>query len=574
MAGFEERTEVSATEAEEAAALEMGPCALQLISCGDESDNYAFKLLEKNLDVVLKKVPKESKVAVVSVVGAFRTGKSFLLTLILRYLRFKTQFSEGDWLSAEGDSIDEGNANNEGKNTKASFAWRAGRQRMTTGISIWSEPFQLSPDLALLVLDTQGLFDNETTMGLTSCIFGLSTLMSSYQIYNVANRIQEDNLQQLALFTEYGRMAVNVNDNKNDYDTTEENIEKTEEVAAAETKKVVPPPFQRLEFLVRDWPEFDESMSDEEMESQMATYLEEVLAKRQADDLAFTREQILTCFADISCWLLPHPGFAVTKLKYDGSLATIEELFKRGVSRFLGSVFSKVSAKTIGGAPLTAMELGNYVKAYVGMFADGARFPQARTMLEATATANNRSAKDLAFDAFNDIMDKACGTHSDATFLPTPILNETFKKANKKAQKIFQEKANMGRQAAIDATKTALDADIAKAKTHYKLMNDARNPFLNAHLYAAPLAVAASAWVVRKVTDTVCPEEGSFVADSCNVAENFLREVYMFILFATLAYIAFKTYGLSRYLKQVAMIAFEAATNSGGTKQKQTLKND
>ena len=39
------------------------------------------------------------------------------------------------------------------------------------------------------------MFDNETTMTLTAQIFGLSTMISSYQIYNVQNRIQEDNLQ-------------------------------------------------------------------------------------------------------------------------------------------------------------------------------------------------------------------------------------------------------------------------------------------------------------------------------------------------------------------------------------------
>ena len=36
--------------------------------------------------------------------------------------------------------------------------------------------------IAVLIVDTQGLFDNETTMLLTSCIFGLSTLMSSHQV--------------------------------------------------------------------------------------------------------------------------------------------------------------------------------------------------------------------------------------------------------------------------------------------------------------------------------------------------------------------------------------------------------
>ena len=59
--------------------------------------------------------------------------------------------------------------------------------------------------MAVILVDTQGMFDNETTMALTASIFGLSTLLSSYQIYNVDKRIQEDNLQQLALFSEYGR---------------------------------------------------------------------------------------------------------------------------------------------------------------------------------------------------------------------------------------------------------------------------------------------------------------------------------------------------------------------------------
>ena len=164
-------------------------------------------------------MPKGMRVAVVSVVGAFRTGKSFLLTLILRYLRAAARSGAGGpesdaWLLEEGAKISEGNNNGGegGDGGPASFEWRGGRVRMTTGITVWSEPFLVTgaggEELAVIVLDTQGLFDNETPMGLTSCIFGLSTLMSSYQIYNVSNRIQEDNLQQLALFTEYGRMAV------------------------------------------------------------------------------------------------------------------------------------------------------------------------------------------------------------------------------------------------------------------------------------------------------------------------------------------------------------------------------
>lgn len=69
-----------------------------------------------------------------------------------------------------------------------SFAWRGGQQRQTTGIWMWSEPFIRATDssngekIAILLMDTQGMFDNETTMTLTAQIFGLSTLVSSFQV--------------------------------------------------------------------------------------------------------------------------------------------------------------------------------------------------------------------------------------------------------------------------------------------------------------------------------------------------------------------------------------------------------
>ena len=68
-----------------------------------------------------------------------------------------------------------------------SFAWRGGQERQTTGIWMWSEPFLRTPkgsneQVAVLLMDTQGMFDNETSMALTAQIFGLSTFVSSFQV--------------------------------------------------------------------------------------------------------------------------------------------------------------------------------------------------------------------------------------------------------------------------------------------------------------------------------------------------------------------------------------------------------
>ena len=82
-------------------------------------------------------------------------------------------------------------------------------------------------------------------------------------------------------------------------------------------------PFQKVEFLVRDWQNFDNddpsSSSDfEDLEREMDSYVKGVIADRDAKDLAETRQQIAMCFEKVDCYLLTHPGFEVTKKKYDG----------------------------------------------------------------------------------------------------------------------------------------------------------------------------------------------------------------------------------------------------------------
>ena len=89
------------------------------------------------------------------------------------------------------------------------FSYKGGSDRNTEGIWLWSEPFVIPSStvpegrVCVLLMDTQGMFDCLTGQMLTTSIFGMSTLLSSYQIYNVEKRLQEDHLQNLALFSEF-----------------------------------------------------------------------------------------------------------------------------------------------------------------------------------------------------------------------------------------------------------------------------------------------------------------------------------------------------------------------------------
>ena len=99
---------------------------------------------------------------------------------------------------------------------------------------VWNDVFLHTDEvtgekIAIIIIDTQGLFDNETTTTNNSRIFALGTLISSIQVLNLSNVIQEDQLQYLQFATEFAKFA-----SKNNQGSAEKS-------------------FQNLLFLIRDW---------------------------------------------------------------------------------------------------------------------------------------------------------------------------------------------------------------------------------------------------------------------------------------------------------------------------------
>jgi len=114
------------------------------------------------------------------------------------------------------------------------FSWRSGSDRDTTGIVMWNDVFlhtveRTGEKVALIVMDTQGLFDNQSSPMDNSKIFALGTLISSIQVLNLSGVIQEDQLQYLQFATEFAKYAASSSQGMN-------------------TKC-----FQNLMFLIRDW---------------------------------------------------------------------------------------------------------------------------------------------------------------------------------------------------------------------------------------------------------------------------------------------------------------------------------
>ena len=66
--------------------------------------------------------------------------------------------------------------------------------------------------MAVLLMDTQGAFDNQSTVRDCATIFALSTMITSVQVYNLSQMIQENDLQHLQViyYVQYVYVCVRV----------------------------------------------------------------------------------------------------------------------------------------------------------------------------------------------------------------------------------------------------------------------------------------------------------------------------------------------------------------------------
>uniref|UniRef100_H2Y8W2 GB1/RHD3-type G domain-containing protein n=1 Tax=Ciona savignyi TaxID=51511 RepID=H2Y8W2_CIOSA len=207
---------------------------------------HRFCLDEKAISsILLQNDIMNLPVAVISVAGAFRKGKSFLLNFFLRYL---TNYGTDNWLGGSDELL-------------SGFSWRGGSDRDTTGILMWSKVFKIS-----LSGDRQVLPVSIHFTGVFRNIYFIYVCNVDIHIVDICAPINPTTFQ---LFTEYGRLAM------------EESSEK---------------PFQSLQFLVRDWSyPYEYEFGYEGGRKLLDKRLE--LTEQQHEELQRVRTHIRSCFS-------------------------------------------------------------------------------------------------------------------------------------------------------------------------------------------------------------------------------------------------------------------------------------
>jgi len=135
--------------------------AIQLIEINDAGRCK----INKQAMAIIKGI--KTKVGIISVVGPYRTGKSFLMN---RLLGQQDGFEIGPTV-----------------------------QSCTRGIWIWGRPVKVSDDMHCILMDTEGLGSCNRTHNIDIKIFTLTVLLSSMFVYNCLNAIDENALEVLSL---------------------------------------------------------------------------------------------------------------------------------------------------------------------------------------------------------------------------------------------------------------------------------------------------------------------------------------------------------------------------------------
>ena len=285
-----------------------------------------FQINEEALDF-LRSIKEE--IIIVSVIGKARTGKSYLMNLLL-------------------DLIGKGNG----------FQVASSLQSCTKGIWLWGTPKNsLNGKAKIVFLDSEGTSSiDKSTKTYDSRIFALVVLISSLFLYNTYSNIDEHGINELSLAAHLSNAI-----------TTNSNIDKDELLTELSPKFI---------WIIRDFtlekihPETGEEISSKE-------YLELCLKNKRCgkgcNDNNVIRQNIIKFFPERDCVTLIRPVDSEDDLKklnmipYNNLKPEIKMEFKI----LKDKIFKEALPKKLNGKKLTGPALATLIEEFVKVINSG-----------------------------------------------------------------------------------------------------------------------------------------------------------------------------------------------------------
>nr|XP_046198039.1 guanylate-binding protein 1-like isoform X1 [Oncorhynchus gorbuscha] len=335
----------------------------------------------------------KQKVVVVSVVGLYRTGKSYLMNKLAQ--------------------------------KRSGFALGATIQSKTKGIWMWCVPHPEKTDHTLVLLDTEGLGDVEKGDSKNDAwIFSLAILLSSTLVYNSRGTIDNDAVEKLQYVNELTEM-IKVKSSTVD----EEEGEGTQFMQF----------FPNFVWTVRD---FTLQLEIDGREITPDDYLENSLqlkkgTSKKISDYNLPRECIRNFFPSRKCFVFPSPTTPDNMHRLDSmDEAELSERFREVADTFCLFIFQESRLKTvIGGHTLTGEMLGHLVTTYVETIAKG-NVPCLENAVLAMAKIENQAAVDEGLAVYQK------GMEDVKALFPVDInqLSENHLRSETQATKAFMKR--------------------------------------------------------------------------------------------------------------------------------------
>ena len=276
----------------------------------------------------LKSIKEE--IIIVSVVGKARTGKSYLMNLLLDLI---------------GKGI-------------PGFQVASSLQSCTKGIWLWSTPKNsLNGNAKIVFLDSEGTSSTDkSTRTYDSRIFALVVLISSLFLYNTYSNIDEHGINELSLAAHLSNAI-----------TTNSNIDKDELLTELSPKFI---------WIIRDFtlekvhPETGEEISSKEY---MELCLKNKRCGKNSNDNNVIRQNIIKFFPERDCVTLIRPVDSEADLKRLNNIPynNLKAEFKMEFKKLKYKIFKEALPKKLNGKKLTGPALATLIEEFVKVINSG-----------------------------------------------------------------------------------------------------------------------------------------------------------------------------------------------------------